>query len=179
MQKVISSVLHDPGARQGGGRVVGWPPWILEQGQWPPWISSMFWFFVWCNISRKQTRQYRKSTTTTSIIPLSDIWRSKQATSRVYHGYQPDLSQLRSALPILPSTKRPDFHLIFKRLLLKSACLRGSAPDPAGASQRPRPPAGKGWSWPPCWKIVPATALIYSSDCLYSPSIDKRLHNMQ
>ena len=55
---------------QGGGRVVSWPLWILEQGQWPPWISSMFWFFLWRNISRKQTRQYRKSTTTTSIIAV-------------------------------------------------------------------------------------------------------------
>ena len=43
-------------------------------------------------------------------------------TSRVYHGYQQDWSQLRSALPILPSTQRPDFQLIFKRLLSKSAC---------------------------------------------------------
>ena len=33
------------GARQGGVRVVGWPPWILDQGQWPPWIWAMFRFF--------------------------------------------------------------------------------------------------------------------------------------
>ena len=70
------------GARQGLVRVVGWPPWFLDQGQWPPWISSMFWYFLWSNISRKQTRPYRKST--------------KEATSGK------DTS--RSALPILPST---------------------------------------------------------------------------
>ena len=64
-------------------------------------------------------------------------------TSRVYHGYQQDLSQLRSALPILPLTQRPDFQLIFKRLLSKSACLRGSAPDPARALQRPQTPSWK------------------------------------
>ena len=64
-------------------------------------------------------------------------------TSRVYHGYQQVLSQLRSALPILPSTQRPDFQLIFKRLLSKSACLRGSAPDPAGGLQHPQTPSWK------------------------------------
>ena len=93
--------------------------------------------FLWSNISRKQTRQYRKSTTTT--------------TSRAYHGYQQVLSQLRSALPILPSTQRPDFQLIFKRLMSKSACLRGSAPDPAGALQRPQTPS---------WKRLVLTTLL-------------------
>ena len=68
-------------------------------------------------------------------------------TSRVYHGYQQVLSQPRSALPILPSTQRPDFQLIFKRLLSKSACLRGSARTPLGPYSAPRPPAGKGWSF--------------------------------
>ena len=72
-------------------------------------------------------------------------------TSRVYHGYQQDLSQLRSALPILPSTQRPDFQLIFKRLLSKSACLRGSAPDPAGALPRPQTPS---------WKRLVLTTLL-------------------
>ena len=74
-------------------------------------------------------------------------------TSRVYHRYQQDLSQLRSALPILPSTQRPDFQLIFKRLLSKSACLRGSAPHPAaaGALQRPQTPS---------WKRLVLTTLL-------------------
>ena len=100
--------------------------------------------FLWSNISRKQTRQYRKSTTTTSrVYNTSEIWRRKPVTSRVYHGYQQVWSQLRSALPILPSTQRPDFKFIFKRLLSKSACLRGSAPDPAGGLQRPQTPSWK------------------------------------
>ena len=34
-----------PGARQGGVRVVGWPPWMLDHGQWPPWIWAMFRIF--------------------------------------------------------------------------------------------------------------------------------------
>ena len=72
-------------------------------------------------------------------------------TSRVYHGFQQDLSQLRSALPILPSTQRPDFQLIFQRLLSKSACLRGSAPDPAGALQSPQTPS---------WKRLVLTTLL-------------------
>ena len=71
--------------------------------------------------------------------------------SRVYHGYQQDLSQPRSALPILPSTQRPDFQSIYKRLLSKSACLRGSAPDPAEALQRPQTPS---------WKRLVLTTLL-------------------
>ena len=105
--------------------------------------------------------------------------------SRVYHGYQQDLSQLWSALPILPSTQRPDFQLIFKRLLSKSAYLRGSAPDPAGSLQWPGPrwvltappdpqlekvgldhPVEK--SFPRHWFILSSTLLILgaTSTCL-------------
>ena len=71
-------------------------------------------------------------------------------TSRVCHGYQQELSQLRSALPILPSTQRPDFQLIFKRLLSKSACLRGSAPDPTAPQT-------------PSWKRLVLTTLFFKS----------------
>ena len=138
------------GARQGGGRVVGWPPWILEQGQWPPWISSMFWFFLWSNISRKQTSQYRKSTTTTSITPVrygavglnKCRHESIMDINKIYHSFgQHCLS--------CPRTR--DLILSFKRLLSKSACLRGSAPDPAGAVQR---------SQTPSWKRLVLTTLL-------------------
>ena len=64
-------------------------------------------------------------------------------TSRVYYGYQQVLSQPRSALPILPSTQRPDFQLICIRLLSKSACLWGL--------QRPRTPS---------WKRLVLTTLL-------------------
>ena len=137
------------GARQGGGRVVSWPPWNLEQGQWPPWISSMFWFFLWSNISRKQTMQYRKSTTTTSIIPVRygavNKWRHESIMdiNKIYHSFgQHCLSFL---------SQRPDFPLIFKRLLSKSACLRGSAPDPAGDLLCPKTPS---------WKRLVLTTLL-------------------
>ena len=122
--------------------------------QWPPWISSMFWFFLWSNISRKQTRQYRKSTTTTSIIPVRygavNKWRHESIMdiNKIYHSFGQHCL----------SCRRPR-DLIFNRLLSKSAGLRGSVPDPAGALQRPQtppPPMEKGWSWQPCWKIVPA-----------------------
>ena len=36
---------RESGARQGGVRVVGWPPWMLDHGQWPPWIWAMFRIF--------------------------------------------------------------------------------------------------------------------------------------
>ena len=72
-------------------------------------------------------------------------------TSRVYHGYQQDWSQLRSALPILPSTQRPDFQLILKRLLSKPACLRGSARTPLGPYSAPQTPN---------WKRLVLTTLL-------------------
>ena len=48
-------------------------------------------------------------------------------------------------------SSHPDFQLIFKRLLSKSACLRGSAPDPAGALRRPHTPS---------WKRLVLTTLL-------------------
>ena len=49
--------------------------------------------FLWSNISRKQTRQYRKSTTTTSIIPVRygavNKWRHESIMdiNQIYHSF--------------------------------------------------------------------------------------------
>ena len=40
-----TEIHNHSGARQGGVRVVGWPPWMLDQGQWPPCIWAIFRIF--------------------------------------------------------------------------------------------------------------------------------------
>ena len=126
----------------------------------------MFWYFLWSNISRKQTRQYRKST--------------KEATS--------GKDTPRSALPILPSTPYlpanvayrigirsvdgdPEtwFSIYFQKIVVKIRLPPGLCPAPCwGAYSTPRPLAEKGWSWPPCWKIVPAPlCLTYCCCCAF------------
>ena len=51
------------------------------------------WIFLWSNISRKQTRQYRKSTTTTSILPVRcgavNKWRHESIMdiNKIYHSF--------------------------------------------------------------------------------------------
>ena len=153
--QVMHLTQSNAGARQGGGRVVGWPPWILEQGQWPPWISSMFWFFLWSNISRKQTRQYRKSTTTTSIIPVRygavNKWRHESIMdiNKIYHSFGQHCLSCRRPRDLIFS--------LFSKDCCQNPLDSGALPrTPLGPYSAPRPPAGKGWSWPPCWKIIPA-----------------------
>ena len=132
------SSSSDSGAQQGGGRVVGWPPWILEQGQWPPWISSMFWFFLWSNISRKQTRQYRKSTTTTSIIPVRYGAVNKWRHESIMDSNKFITASVRTAYPAVdPETW---FSVNFQKIVVKIRLPPGLCPGPRWGLTAPPDP---------------------------------------
>ena len=70
-------------------------------------------------------------------------------------------SLIGSELGVYRRRPRDLIFSLFSKDCCQNPLASGALPrTPLGGLQRTRPLAGKGWSWPPCWKIVPAPLIV-------------------